>query len=163
MTTASRRGTRASGASSRSCAARRRAEARVVITTAPGEEAQVDYGEGPMVRDPDREIPPHAAVCPHARLLAQSGAAAGLAVERAGLGGAARARVSPARRHREGDHPRQPERGRAHAGHLRSRAQSALSRRARALRRRRAAVSRRRSGSQRESRSRASATRRRRR
>ena len=24
-------------------------EARVVITTAPGEEAQVDYGEGPMV------------------------------------------------------------------------------------------------------------------
>ena len=28
------------------------AEARVVITTAPGEEGQVDYGEGPMVRDP---------------------------------------------------------------------------------------------------------------
>ncbi len=27
-------------------------DARVVITTAPGEEAQVDYGEGPMVRDP---------------------------------------------------------------------------------------------------------------
>ena len=27
-------------------------EARVVITTARGEEAQVDYGEGPMVRDP---------------------------------------------------------------------------------------------------------------
>ncbi len=27
-------------------------EARVVITTAPGEEAQVDYGEGPMVRHP---------------------------------------------------------------------------------------------------------------
>src|SRR6059036_1672562 len=27
------------------------AEARVVITTAPGEEAQVDYGDGPMVRD----------------------------------------------------------------------------------------------------------------
>lgn len=26
-------------------------EARVVITTAPGEEGQVDYGEGPMVRD----------------------------------------------------------------------------------------------------------------
>ena len=25
-------------------------EARVVITTAPGEEGQVDYGEGPMVR-----------------------------------------------------------------------------------------------------------------
>ena len=28
----------------------RRAEARVVITTAPGEEGQVDYGDGPMVR-----------------------------------------------------------------------------------------------------------------
>ena len=28
------------------------ADARVVITTAPGEEAQVDYGDGPMVRDP---------------------------------------------------------------------------------------------------------------
>ncbi len=27
-------------------------EARVVIQTAPGEEAQVDYGSGPMVRDP---------------------------------------------------------------------------------------------------------------
>jgi transposase len=27
-------------------------EARVVITTTPGEEAQVDYGEGPMVREP---------------------------------------------------------------------------------------------------------------
>jgi len=28
-------------------------EARVVITTAPGQEAQVDYGTGPMVRDPE--------------------------------------------------------------------------------------------------------------
>src|SRR6202521_2191188 len=28
------------------------AEARVVITTSPGEEGQSDYGEGPMVRDP---------------------------------------------------------------------------------------------------------------
>jgi transposase len=28
-------------------------EARVVIVTTPGEEAQVDYGEGPMVRHPD--------------------------------------------------------------------------------------------------------------
>lgn len=30
---------------------RRPADARVVITTAPGEEGQVDYGDGPMVRD----------------------------------------------------------------------------------------------------------------
>jgi hypothetical protein len=29
------------------------AEARVIIETRPGEEAQVDYGTGPMVRDPD--------------------------------------------------------------------------------------------------------------
>ena len=28
-------------------------EARVIIETRPGEEAQVDYGTGPMVRDPD--------------------------------------------------------------------------------------------------------------
>jgi transposase len=28
-------------------------EARVVITTPPGQEAQVDYGTGPMVRDPE--------------------------------------------------------------------------------------------------------------
>ena len=28
------------------------AEARAIIVTAPGEEAQVDYGKGPMVRDP---------------------------------------------------------------------------------------------------------------
>jgi transposase len=28
-------------------------EARVIITTAPGEEGQADYGEGPMVRDPE--------------------------------------------------------------------------------------------------------------
>jgi hypothetical protein len=28
-------------------------EARVVIVTGPGEEAQVDYGEGPMVRHPE--------------------------------------------------------------------------------------------------------------
>ena len=33
-------------------AERREVEPRAVITTAPGEEAQVDYGEGPMVRDP---------------------------------------------------------------------------------------------------------------
>jgi transposase len=31
---------------------KRSPEAKVVIATAPGEEAQVDYGDGPMVRDP---------------------------------------------------------------------------------------------------------------
>jgi hypothetical protein len=32
---------------------RRSPEARVVIRTAPGEEAQVDYGTGPSVRNPN--------------------------------------------------------------------------------------------------------------
>lgn len=36
----------------RACGAGAPVEARVVITTAPGEEAQADYGEGPMVRHP---------------------------------------------------------------------------------------------------------------
>ena len=140
------------------------AEARVVITTAPGEEGQVDYGDGPMVRDREHgQVPAHAALRPDARLLAQVGAAAGVAIERADLGRAPRARVSPAGRHRPRHRPRQSERRRAHAGHLRPRAQSALSRRARALRRRRAAVPRRRSRSQRERSKPASATRRRRR
>ena len=44
------------------------AEARVVITTAPGEEGQVDYGEGPMVRDRGTgQVPTHAALRPDAR------------------------------------------------------------------------------------------------
>ena len=71
-------------------AALRRAAARAdarprracVITTAPGEEAQVDYGDGPMVRDPPSgQVPAHAALRPDARLLAQVGAAADVAVE----------------------------------------------------------------------------------
>ncbi len=37
----------------RRLAASRPPEAHPVIETAPGEEAQVDYGQGPMVRDPD--------------------------------------------------------------------------------------------------------------
>jgi transposase len=36
----------------RNLQANSRPEARAVIETAPGEEAQVDYGDGPMVRDP---------------------------------------------------------------------------------------------------------------
>ena len=52
MTMASRRPMRASGASSRAFGQQPAVEARAVITTAPGEEAQVDYGDGPMVRDP---------------------------------------------------------------------------------------------------------------
>ena len=64
------------------------AEARVVITTAPGEEGQVDYGDGgPMVRDRSTgKIPRYAALRPDPGLLAQVGAAARVAIERANLG-----------------------------------------------------------------------------
>ena len=87
-----------------------------MITTAPGEEGQVDYGDGPMVRHPQtRQVPAHAALRPDARLLAQSGAAAGVAVEHAGLGRAPRARVSSARRHGARHRPRQSQRRRPHA------------------------------------------------
>ncbi len=100
------------------------------------------------------EVPTHAALRPDAGLLAQVGAAARVAIERADLGRAPRTRVSPAGRHRPRHRPRQSERRRPHAGHLRPRAESALSRCARALRRRRPPVPRRRSRSQREGRSR---------
>jgi hypothetical protein len=43
---------RASTVSSASFAAKESPEACAVIETAPGEELQVDYGTGPMVRDP---------------------------------------------------------------------------------------------------------------
>ena len=39
------------------------AEARVIIETRPGEECQVDYGTGPMVRDPDSGQVPAARGC----------------------------------------------------------------------------------------------------
>jgi hypothetical protein len=42
---------RASGVSSPKLQPSQSPEARVVIETAPGEECQVDYGAGPMVRD----------------------------------------------------------------------------------------------------------------
>ena len=43
--------TAASNVSSAKLQGHQRVEARAVIFTAPGEEAQVDYGTGPMVRD----------------------------------------------------------------------------------------------------------------
>ena len=51
-------------------------EARVIIETRPGEERQVDYGTGPMVRDPDGQVPAHAAVRVDAGLQSQVGPAA---------------------------------------------------------------------------------------
>ena len=153
----------ASVALSDSCAAARRPEARVVITTAPGEEGQVDYGDGPMVRHPQtgkyRRTRLFVLTLGYSRkavrlLVWQSSTQMWAELhERAfrRLGGTPRTR------------PRQSQRRRAHAGHLRAGAQSALPRRARALRRRRPAVSRRRSRSQGQGRSQASGTRRRRR
>ena len=62
-------------------------EARVIIETRPGEEAQVDYGTGPMVRDPDCvQVSPHAAVCDDAGVQPQVDSSAGVQVEHAGVG-----------------------------------------------------------------------------
>ena len=59
-------------------------EARVVIPTTPGEEGQVDYGDGPMVRWPETKMPA-ARDCfsSRSRALAEGGAAAHVEVERA--------------------------------------------------------------------------------
>ena len=126
------------------------AEARVVITTAPGEEGQVDYGDGPMVRDPQTgKYRRTRLFVLTLGLLAQVGAAARVALEHADLGRAARAAPSGGWAARCSvvvlDNLRE---GVLTPGHLRPDAQSALPRRARALRRRRAAVPRRRSRSQ---------------
>jgi hypothetical protein len=59
-------------------------EARVVIETAPGEEAQVDYGSGPMVRDP--RTGKYLSVCTHAGLQSQSGPVAHIPLQREYLG-----------------------------------------------------------------------------
>jgi transposase len=71
-------------------------EARVVIETAPGEEAQVDYGTGPMVRDPDsgkyRRTRLFVLTLGHSR---KSVRLPGVPFQLAGLGGVAREGVSP--------------------------------------------------------------------
>jgi len=51
-------------------------EARVVIVTAPGAEAQVDYGEGPVVRDRESgQVQPGAALRADARVQPEVGSA----------------------------------------------------------------------------------------
>ena len=105
-----------------SCAAPPPPEARVVITTAPGEEAPGRLRRRADGAPPgDRQVPAHAALRPDAGLLAQVGAPADVAVERADLGRAPRAGLSAAGRHDARRRPRQSERGRAHARHLRPR------------------------------------------
>ena len=104
---------------------------------------------GRLRRRPDgarpahRQVPPHAAVRADARLQPQVRSPAGLPLQHADLGRTARESLPPAGRRHSRRRARQPARRRAHARHLRSRAQSALPRRAAALRRRRAAVPRR--------------------
>jgi hypothetical protein len=129
-------------------------EARVVITTAPGEEGQVDYGDGPMVRYPPtgkyRRTRLFVLTLGYSRkavrlLVWQSGTQVWAELhERAfrRLGGTVRVIVL--------DNLKE---GGPHPGHLRAGTQSAVSRRARPLRRRRASVSRWRSRSQGQSRS----------
>ena len=86
---------RASSASSASCAARHARKPAPSSSPQPGEEAQVDYGDGPMVRDPNtRQVPPHAAVRADARLQPQIRSPADLPIQLAHLGRAARDKPS---------------------------------------------------------------------
>jgi len=88
-------------------------EARVVIVMAPGADAQVDYGEGPMVRD--RESGKYKRVRLFVltlRVQPEVGAPDGLEVVIARVGGAARARVPPARQRPARHRARQSARGR---------------------------------------------------
>ena len=84
-----------------SCAARRRPRRASSSPRRPAKKARSTTARArwSAIRSTG-QVPTHAALRPDARLLAQSGAAAGVAVERADLGRAARARVSPAGRHR---------------------------------------------------------------
>ena len=81
--------------------------ARAVIVTPPGEEAQVDYGDGPMVRDPaHRPLSPHTPVRAHAGLQPQGRSPAHVAVQHAHVGRTSRASVPPAGRRAAPDRPR---------------------------------------------------------
>jgi hypothetical protein len=97
----------------RPCAA---AIAHPRIETGPGEEAQVDYGTGPLVRDPETGK-----------------------YRRTRLFALARGSLPPARRRAEDDRARQPARGRAHARRARPDDQPAVPRAAGAPQRRGAA------------------------
>ena len=71
-------------------------EAVGIIVTAPGEEAQVDYGTGPMVRDPQSgQVPPHAAVRADTGLQPQIGSPADLPIQHTHLGRTARESLPP--------------------------------------------------------------------
>ena len=59
-----------------------------VVLTPAGEEAQVDYGSGPMVRDPHRQIPTYPTLRHDPGLQPQSSTLAGVSLQFAHLGGA---------------------------------------------------------------------------
>src|SRR5579883_2528584 len=69
--------------------------ARVMIVTAPGEESQVDYGTGPMVRSAQRQVSPHPVVRDDAGLQPQGGTPAHLPLHQSHLGRTPRASLSP--------------------------------------------------------------------
>src|ERR1039457_6416487 len=128
-------------------------EARVVIVTAPGQEAQVDYGTGPMVRDPESRK------YRRTRLFVMTLGCSRKSVRLLTFGSSSRiwaelqrTRLSPAGRRYAHRRARQSARGRARPRHLRSRVESSLSRRAGALRRGRHALPDTRSRPQRQSR-----------
>ena len=95
------RATRACGASCASCAARRPPEARVGDQHRPGRRSPGRLRRrADGARPGDGQVPPHAAVRSDARLQPQVCAAAGVPVQHADLGRAARARLPPAGRRR---------------------------------------------------------------
>jgi len=58
-----------------------------IITTAPGEESQVDYGTGPMVRDAQTgQVPADATIRDDAGLQPQSGSIIGIPFEQPHVG-----------------------------------------------------------------------------
>ena len=126
-----------------------RRKPRAVIETAPGEEAQVDYGDGPMVRDPQRGKYRRTRL--FVLTLGYSRKSVRLLMFRSSSQIWAELHEKAFRRLGGCDSrrcPRQSARRRAHSRYLRSRAQPALPRRAGALRRRRLALPRARSGSE---------------
>jgi len=113
-------------------------EACAVIVTAPGEESQVDYGTGPMVRDPAsgkyRRTRLFVLTLGYSRkavrlLVFQSSSRVWAELHEKAF----RRPAQRAPRSHAGRGPRQPGRGRAHPGHLRSHSQSPVPGRAGAL------------------------------
>jgi hypothetical protein len=103
-------------------------EATGIILTPPGEEAQVDYGSGPMVRHPQSGKYRRTRLFrADSRLQPQIRTPTGVAIEYAHLGRTSRESVPPIRELSQGRRSRQFERGRAGPRPLRSRPQPSVS------------------------------------